>query len=249
MGKYKINSAIDNRVFVVTESFLKLSNMFKTLKNSHGKIIHVVGAPGTGKSTNIYAAIEKQGLNVYDVKSQIKNVNINSKEVFNSVYNGFKEDFNVKSKEGVYNSLAGFDAVLFADKFHDSHLVDDDTVGFSVWAGHAGVRSTKFYLLCVAEYLKEISEYKRINIILQTAWRFHFRGKKYDLFSDMGILSKLILALMRTIFDVVVISYTPEETIKIVKNHVNADDKLIEHYIHEYGSKPRFICQAFEKED
>ena len=249
MGKYKINSVTDNRVFVVTESFLKLCNAFKTLKNGHGKIIHVVGAPGTGKSSNIYAAIEKQGLNVYDVKSQIKDGNINSKEVFNSVYNGFKEDFRVKSKEEVYNSLAGFDAVLFADKFHDSHLVEEDTVGFSVWAGRAGVRSAKFYLMCVAEYLKERKQYKRINIILQTAWRFHFRGKKYDLFSDMGIFSRLILALMGTIFDVVVISYTPEETIKIVKNHVDADDKLIEHYIDEYGSKPRFICQALEKED
>ncbi len=65
----------------------------------------------------------------------------------------------------------------------------------------------------------------------------------------MGILSKLAIAFMRTIFDVVVISYTPEETIKIVKNHVKTDDKLIEHYIHVYGSKPRFICEAIENED
>ncbi len=249
MGKYKINSAIDNCIFVVTEPFLKLCNMFKTLKNNHGKIIHVVGAPGTGKSANIYAAIEKQGLNVYDVKSPIKDVNINSQKVFNSVYNGFKKDFNVKSKKEVYDCLAGFDAILFADMFHDSHLVDNDTVGFSVWAGHAGFGAIKFYLLCVAEYLKERREYKRINIILQTAWRFHFRGKKYDLFTDMGIFSKIVLAVMNTIFDVVVISYKPEETIKIVKNYVKADDKLIEHYIHEYGSKPRFICQALENED
>ena len=249
MGKYKINSATDNRVFVVTESFLKLCNIFKTLKNSRGKIIHVVGAPGTGKSTNIYTALEKQGLNVYIVKSQIKDANINSKKVFNSIYNGFKKDFGVESKEEVYNCMAGFDALLFADMFHDSHLVDDDTVGFSVWAGHAGVRAVKFYLLCMIEYLKERRQYKRINIVLQTAWRFYFRGKKYDLFTDMGILSRIVLAVMGTIFEVVVISYTPEETIKIVKNHVNADDKLIEHYIHEYGSRPRFICQAIEKED
>ena len=249
MGKYKINSATDNRVFVVTESFLKLCNIFKTLKNSRGKIIHVVGAPGTGKSTNIYAALEKQGLNVYIVKSQIKDANINSKKVFNSVYNGFKKDFDVKSKEEVYNCMASFDGLLFADMFHDSHLVDDDTVGFSVWAGHAGVRAFKFYLLCIVEYLKERRQYKHINIVLQTAWRFHFRGEKYDLFTDMGILSRIVLAVMGTIFDVVVISYTPEETIKIVKNHVNANDKLIEHYIHEYGSRPRFICQAIEKED
>ncbi len=249
MGKYKINSVIDNRVFIVTESFLKLCNIFKTLKSDQGKIIHVVGAPGTGKSANIYEAIEKQGLNVYDVKSQIKDMNISSKEVFNGIYNGFKEDFNVKSKEEVYNSLEGFDAVLFADKFHDSHLLDEDTVGFSVWAGRAGLQAITFYLLCVIEYLKERRKYKCINIILQTAWRFHFRGKKYDLFTDMGIFSKIILVFMRTIFDVVVISYTTEETIKIVKSHVNADGKLIEHYINEYGSKPRFICQALEDEN
>ena len=249
MGKYKINSATDNRVFVVTESFLKLCNIFKTLKNNHGKIIHVIGAPGTGKSANIYAAIEKQELNVYDVKSQIKDANIDSKKVFNSVYNGFKKDFNVKSKEEVYNCLAGYDAVLFADMFHDSHLVDEDTVGFSVWAGHAGLGAIKFYLHCMAEYLCNRREYKRINIILQTAWRFHFRGKKYDIFSDMGILSKLARAIMGTIFDVVVISYTPEETIKIVKNHVKTDDKRIEHYIQVYGLRPRFICEAIENED
>ena len=93
MGKYKINSAIDNCIFVVTEPFLKLCNIFKTLKSNHGKIIHVVGAPGTGKSANIYDAIEKQGLNVYDVKSPIKDMNISSQKVFNGVYNGFKEGF------------------------------------------------------------------------------------------------------------------------------------------------------------
>jgi hypothetical protein len=249
MGKYKINSVTDNRVFVVTQSFLKLSNIIESLKKSRGKIIHVVGAPGTGKSANIYAALEKEELNVYDVKSQIKSVNTDSKKVFNSVYNGFKEDFKVASKEEVYNCLTKYDAVLFADKFHDSHLVEDRTVGFSVWADHAGFKAVKFYLLCIKEYFNERKAYKNINIILQTAWRFHFRGKKYDLFTDLGIISKLILAVMKTIFTVVVISYSSEETIKIVKNHVNIDDKLIENYIDKYGSRPRFICQALERDE
>jgi hypothetical protein len=249
MGKYKINSVTDNRIFVVTESFLKLCNIFKTLKNRRGKLIHVVGAPGTGKSANIYAALEELELNVYDVQSKIQDLDMNSDEVFNSVYSRFKDDFGVKSKEEVYNCLAEFDAVLFADRFHDSHLVDGDTYGFSMWAGHAGVNSMKFYLLCIVEYLKGRMEYKRINIILQTAWRFHFRGKKYDVFSDMGIFSKFVLAVMGIIFDVVVISYTHEETIKIVKSHVNVDDKQIENYIHVYGFRPRFICEALENED
>ena len=54
---------------------------------------------------------------------------------------------------------------------------------------------------------------------------------------------------MKTIFVVVVISYSSEETIKIVKNHVNVDDKLIENYIDKYGSRPRFICQAIERDE
>ena len=54
---------------------------------------------------------------------------------------------------------------------------------------------------------------------------------------------------MRIFFEVVVISYSPQETFEIVKSHVNADDKLIERYIEKYGYKPRLICQALEKED
>ena len=78
---------------------------------------------------------------------------------------------------------------MFADKFHDSHLIDEETVGFSVWTDHAGFKATKFYLLCISEYLRERKAFKGINIILQTAWRVYFRGKKYDVFSDLGILS------------------------------------------------------------
>jgi len=48
MGNYKINSLSDNGVFVVTESYRKLCNTFKNLKKRRGRIIHVVGAPGTG---------------------------------------------------------------------------------------------------------------------------------------------------------------------------------------------------------
>ena len=124
MGKYKINSVSDNGVFVVTESYIKLCNKFKSLKNSRGKIIHVIGAPGTGKSANIYAALEELGLNVYDVKSPIKDVNINSKDVFNGVYRKIKEDLGVGSKDEVYKGLSRYDAILFADRFHDSHLMD-----------------------------------------------------------------------------------------------------------------------------
>ncbi|MGB8233145.1 MAG: hypothetical protein WCE60_04050, partial [Methanobacterium sp.] len=79
MGKYKINSVSDNGVFVVTESFIKLCNTFISLKDTRGKVIHVIGAPGTGKSANIYAALEELGLNIYDVESPIKDVTISSR--------------------------------------------------------------------------------------------------------------------------------------------------------------------------
>jgi len=249
MGKYKINSVSDNGVFVVTESFIKLCKTFKSLKNKRGKIIHVIGAPGTGKSANIYAALEELGLKVYDVESPIENVDVSSDEVFKGVYKEIKEDLGARSKNEVYESLSKYDAILFADRFHDSHLMGKDTVGFSVWTVHAGLKPTKFYLMCISEYFNERNTFKNINIILQTAWRFYFRGKKYDVFSDLGIISKAVVALMRTFFDVVVISYSPQETFQIVKSHVNTDDQLIESYIHKYGSKPRLICQSLEKDE
>ena len=91
--------------------------------------------------------------------------------------------------------------------------MDDDTVGFSVWTTNTGFKAINFYLICISEYLKERNVFKTINIILQTAWRFNFRGKKYDIFSDLGIVSKLFVALMRIFFDVVVISYSPRRNI------------------------------------
>jgi hypothetical protein len=248
MGKYKINSVSDNGVFVVTESFIKLCNTFISLKDTRGKVIHVIGAPGTGKSANIYAALEELGLNIYDVESPIKDVTISSREVFNGVYREIKEYIGAGSKEEVYKGLSSYDAILFADRFHDSHLMDKNTVGFSVWTTNTGFKAINFYLICISEYLKERNAFKSINIILQTAWRFNFRGKKYDIFSDLGIISIFFVTLMRIFFDVVVISYSPQETFEIVKSHINTDDKLIERYIHEYGSKPRSICEALEKE-
>jgi ABC-type dipeptide/oligopeptide/nickel transport system ATPase component len=248
MGKYKINSISDNGVFVVTESYKKLFNSFKSLKKSRGRIIHVVGAPGTGKSANIYSALDELGLNIYDVELRIKDIDMDSEDVFKGIYLEMKRDLEAGSKEEVYDGLSKFDAVLFADRFHDSHLLDNSTVGFSVWTDQAGFKAIKFYLLCIFEYFKERKSFKEINMILQTAWRIHIKGKKYDVFSDLGILSRVILALMRIFFEVVEISYSPQETLKIVKEHVDVDEKLVEHYIDKYGSKPRFICQAIEND-
>lgn len=98
MGKYKINSISENNIFIVTKSYKKLYNKFKTLKNSRGRIVHVIGAPGTGKSANIYAAIEELELNVYDVTFTIKDIDSNSQEVFKDIYKFLKKDLNAKSK-------------------------------------------------------------------------------------------------------------------------------------------------------
>jgi Cdc6-like AAA superfamily ATPase len=249
MEKYKINSTSDNDVFVVTKSYKNLYNKFKSLKNSRGRIIHVIGAPGTGKSANIYAALDALELNVYDVEFTIKNVDSNSEEVFKEIYNFLKKDTNAKSKEEVYKNLSKFDVLLFADRFHDSHLMDNNNVGFSVWTKHARFMSTKFYLYCIWEYINERKYFKEINIVLQTSWRVYIIGKKYDIFTDLGILSRLIVIFMRILFEVVEISYSRQETLKIVKEHVNVDEKIIEKYIHKYGSKPRFICQALENNE
>jgi hypothetical protein len=248
MGKYKINTLSDNGVFVVTESYRKLCNTFKGLKNRRGKIIHVIGAPGTGKSANIYAALEELGLNVYDVEFRIKDIDMDSDEVFKEVYREMKVDLGAGSKAEVYDNLSKYDAVLFADRFHDSHLINDSTVGFSLWTDRKGFKANKFYLKCILEYFMEKRAFNDINIILQTAWRVYIRGKKYDIFSDLGILSIIVVAFMRIFFEVVEISYSPQETLEIVKEHINVDEKILEHYVDIYGSKPRFICKAIEND-
>lgn len=248
MGNYKINSPSDNGVFVVTDSYKKLTNKFNSIKNSGGRIIHVIGAPGTGKSANIYHALNEMDLNVYDVEFSIKDLDADSSKVFTEIYKHLKSDLGAHSKDEIYESFTKYDAILFADRFHDSHLMEDGTVGFSLWTDHNGLKSIKFYMLCMVEYFKNRKLFKKINIILQTAWRIRFRGKKYDLFTDLGFASKIMVAFMKIFFEVVEVSYTPEETIQIVKKHVNADENIIRNYIGIYGNKPRFICQAIDNE-
>lgn len=248
MGNYKINSPSDNGVFVATDSYRELTNKLSSIKKSKGRIIHVIGAPGTGKSTNIYHALDEMNLNVYDVEFDIKDLDSNSSKVFMEIYKHLKADLSVNSKDEIYESFTLYDAILFADRFHDSHLMDDGTVGFSLWTDHNGLKSYGFYILCMVEYFKNRKMFKKINIILQTAWRIRFNGKKYDLFTDLGFVSKIIVAFLRIFFEVVEISYSKEETIQIVKKHVNVDEKLIKNYIGIYGNKPRLVCQAIDNE-
>lgn len=249
MGNYKISSPSQNEMFLVTESYKKLLNAFKNIKKSRGRIIHILAAPGTGKSANIYHALNELNLNVYDVEFKIKNLDTDSDRVFKQIYKYLKEDLDAGSKHEIYEIFGKYDAILFADKFHDSHLLDDNTIGFSVWAHNNGFEAFKFYFLCVAEYLKNRKSFAEINIILQTSWRIRYSGKKHDLFTDLGVISKIMIGVMKIFFEVVEISYNQKETIEIVKKHIDADEEDIKKFIEEYGNKPRFICQALEDKE
>ena len=91
MGKYKINSLSDNGVFIVTESYKKLYNKFKSLRKTRGRIIHVIGAPGTGKSANIYAALDELDLNIFDVEFRINDIDMDAADVFEEIYKLFEK--------------------------------------------------------------------------------------------------------------------------------------------------------------
>jgi hypothetical protein len=247
MGKYKINCRDDNRNFVETKSYQQLLETFSTLRGN-GKIIHVVGTPGTGKSANIYAAQKKLGLNFYEVKLSLPSAHLNSRDVFNEMIKSIRVDLGINTWETLFKYLKQFDAVLFADQFHDSHLPRNEQVGFSHWTDFRGLRTFNFYFLCILKYLRHRAEFQDINLVLQTAWRIRIEGSKKDLFTDLGPISKLALSLLKVPFDVVEISYSENETISIVKSHLrDVDGDLIRQHIKNYGCKPRFICQAIDR--
>lgn len=248
MEKYKVNSIHDTELFLITSCYKNLCKILEGLKKSKGKIVHVVGAPGTGKSANIFYALNNMDLNVYDVKFSLKSANAGSKQVFNTLFECLSNDLGVKSKDEIYKMLAEYDVVLIADSFHDSHNLDPNTVGFSKWTNNAGFKAFYFYLLCIIEYFKYRKYFKKINILLQTAWRIYIRGKKYDIFSDFGLLSRIIVNILKIFFDVVQIQYSEKETINIVKMHIEgAEEDAIKGCIQKYGFRPRFICDALEK--
>lgn len=239
---YKINVPSDNRIFVETKTYLKLKGVLDNLKNSRGNIIHVIGTPGTGKSTNIYRAIDELGLKVYDVECNLKDLSATPREVFNTTIEAVKETLDAKDNREAYRRLSSFDAVLFADRFHDSHLLKDDLHGFSEWTLKSW-KTPYFYLLCIREYFKYKEEFKHLNIIFQTAWRLKIGKRKHDIFTDIPIISKILSKILGMIFTVVRIEYTPKETIKIIKAHLKVEEEKIKKYIKVYGCRPRYILE------
>jgi hypothetical protein len=249
METYKINRQEEIRNFVPTRSYYYLLETFKELKEVKGEIFHVIGAPGTGKSTNIYKSIEELDLNVYELKLPLSCLDSTSRDVFELMIQSIREDLQITSSEHVLPYLGKFDMILFADKFHDAHMVHKNKFGFSQWTDHKGLKSLNFYLICIYEYLKHRRDFKNINIVLQTAWRVHCGGKKKDLFTDLGFLSELMVKILGVPFTVIKISYSEKETINIVKSHLrDADPDEIKQYIKKYGMKPRFICQKIEND-
>ncbi len=248
MGNYNFNGE-DDEYFIITQSYKKLYATLKKLKMRKNGIIQVIGAPGTGKSANITHAINELDLNVYNVKLSIPRKVVSSREVFNIIFECLKDDLNLESRRDIYKRLREFDLVLIADAFHDSHRQNPGIMGFSQWTHEVGFKSFKFYLLCIWEYLNHWEDFKDISLVFQTSWRIYIGGVKYDLFSDLGILSRFFVFILKRFFIVVEISYSDEETIKIVKNYIpHVDENLILIYIKKYGHKPRFICNILESE-
>jgi hypothetical protein len=245
MVGYKVNSPQNGQEFVKTQAYHKLYHLFKGLKENKGRIVHVLGAPGTGKSATIYEVINNLELKVYDADLALDDVDVSSSEVLNKFFQTLMKDMNVKDVDEIYIKASQYDAVLFADRFHDSQFLYEDKKGFSIWMDKKGIRTLPFYILLIVHYFQNYSKFKKINIIFQTAWTFRVKGVKYDLFTDFGLFSKLIIQILRIFFEVVEISYSDEEIRDIIKKHrPDADEKEIQLYIKKYGSRIRFILQS-----
>ena len=248
MVKFKVNIAEDDQDFIVTAAYQRLYKQLKELKSCKGRIIHVIGAPGTGKSANIYTAVNNLDLNVYNAILKLDDIHQSSMDVYNKFFHSLKEDMNVQSVDAVFDRAAVYDAVLLADKFHDSHHLYEGKVGFSLWMDHKGFRSFPFYLSLVLFYFRNKSKFHRVNLVFQTAWTFWVRGVKKDLFTDFGLLSRIFVSFLNIFFVVVEISYTDSEIVEIVKKRMPGfGEEDIKPYITSYGDRIRFILEAIEK--
>ncbi len=250
MADYKVQSEADNHDFVYTRSFRKIYNMFRSLKNRKGRFVLIIGSPGTGKSANIYSALKVLDLDVYDPTLFLDHHDMSSSEVFDEFYKTLRKDLGVSTNDEVYQKVQDYDVVLLADKILDSEYLDKDKVGLSLWSLNKGFDTFPFYFGILMEYFRHRRDLKKINVVIQTAFVFRFRGVKYDLLTDFYIISQIFVFIITRFFEVIRISYTQEETLKIVKsNFKTVDDQQIKMFIKECGCKPRFIFERLEKED
>jgi len=248
MAIHKVFSAKDNGNFIKTASFYELYSLLKTLKTSKGHFVLVLGTPGTGKSANIYQALSLLDFDVYDTFLFI-DAHSTPQDVFRIFWDTLKKDMGAKSKKEVYKKASEYDLILFADPFLDSEYIDGDKMGLGLWTEEKGPDTFPLYLKVLYEYFKHYNDLKKVNIVAQTAWILKFRGVRYDILTDFGFFSRILVFLLKRLFDVVMISYTKEEMMEIVRSyHRDLDDEKIGKYIRKYGNRPRFIFEALDKE-
>ena len=248
MVNLKVLSSSDSEYFLETASFHELCHAMKRLKKTKGRILLVLGAPGTGKSANIYQAISRLGLDFYNTFLFI-DANTKPSEVFQIFWDTIEDDMGVKSRREVYKKAASYDVVLFADHFLDSEHIDSNKMGLGLWTEENGPGTFSLYFMVLHEYLKHRGYLKNINLLFQTSWIVKFRGVRYDILTDFHFISRFLVFILKQFFDVVRISYSHEEIMEIVRNHPLADsDEKIEELIEKYGKRPRFIFEAMENQ-
>jgi hypothetical protein len=250
MADYKVRSEGDNEGFVYTRSFRKIYRTFRSLKNRKGRFILIAGTPGTGKSANIYSALNSLDLNVYDPTLFLDNAQLSANKVFKEFFRTLKQDLGVKTNEEVYEKVQEYDMILLADKIMDSEFIDKDKVGLSLWSLNKGFDTFPFYYRVLMEFFKHQKQLSRVNVVIQTALVFRFRGVKYDLLTDFSIISDILVLFISLFFEVIRIKYSEDETLQIVQNKFpEVSEEQIKLCIKKYGSRPRFIFEALEKID
>jgi hypothetical protein len=197
----------------------------------------------------MYKALSLLDLNIHDAHLFI-DTDSKPGDVFRIFWEILKEDLKVETKEEAYKKASEYDLVLFADSFLDSEHIDSTKMGLGLWTEENGPSTFPLYFKVLYEYLKHYRDFKKINIIAQTSWVIKFRGIRYDILTDLNFISKILVFLLKRLFDVVIISYTKEEMIKIIRNHsTGISENKIEEYIEKYGNRPRFIFDALDKEE
>jgi hypothetical protein len=137
--EFKVKSEWESENFVFTKSFRKIYRIFLSLKARRGRSILIIGAPGTGKSANIYSALKILDLNIYDPTFFLDNVKISSKKVYQEFFRTLRENLGVKTNTEVYRKVKDYDAVLLADKILDSEFLNEKKVGLSLWSEYKGI--------------------------------------------------------------------------------------------------------------